>query len=340
MPPTVTAPSSSALYYHRPPRPLLHCLYLTVAYALLLSPVLARPFSPHRHHPRPPPLLTATSKTSSSSSLPPTPNTLSNVSVVCCVLVKHPYVFPVSTPTLSSSSFPTSVDNRTQHYDGWTLRNFRHLVNKTGLSCATTFVQHEWTEQDVVDQLASCRDDYATCNCTLVVGEFSERVETHGLVKFLPDNGFDSVVVLTRVENTQNSQSSGIIFGAFEPTVWAAIVALMVMYTALKMLDTRFSPRVRASAGDEDEDENGRDRGTSEYTHHSGVHEHAQVRRQRQQTLLHECQQQQQAVTAAELFGRWMKKGRKVMMKNPFYYRLRKSIQSTSTSCLHLHLPS
>lgn len=365
MPLTVAAPSS-AMYYHRtprrphpripppqPPPPVLHCLCFAVACMLLVQPGSAHPA-----HRRLPDLTSSTS----TKSLPPTPKILSNVNLTCCVLVKYPYVFPIpasssAIPSSFSVSFPTSNTNNNtdQLYDGWTIRNFRHLASKTGLSCGTSFVlpAATWTEKSIISELSLCRDDYRKCNCTFVIGAFSERGKTHGQVKFLPDNGFDRVVVLTRVENTQNSQSSGIIFGAFDPTVWAAIVMLMGMYTVLKMLDTRFSPAVRASARycEHDDGQGGRRmEGNSRYNYDRGVNGHGQVERQRSQRLLQECQQQQgqqrqqqqqheqrqqeeqQAVTAAKSIGRRMKRWRNVVMKSRFFYRLRKSIQSTGTS--------
>lgn len=92
--------------------------------------------------------------------------------------------------------------------------------------------------------LASCatNDSEEACPCHFGPTALWEN-PTRTNVTFLPDIGYDSIFVVTPVHNTTPLMPSNFVFNAFSATVWVCIAVLVVMFTVMKMLDPRFSPK-------------------------------------------------------------------------------------------------
>lgn len=86
------------------------------------------------------------------------------------------------------------------------------------------------------------RDD-PSCQCDMGVGGWFLNRDRIGKVDFLPPFALDGISVITRIDQTSSSVSKGAFFiTVFSLSVWGLILALVVVFALLKMLDVRFAP--------------------------------------------------------------------------------------------------
>lgn len=146
-------------------------------------------------------------------------------------------------------------------YVGLATEYFTQLKCKTGMTCATERTVN-WNVRDVKSferqlekQLEPCTqtDQQDSCPCDVIVGPFLELPELANHVHFLPDIGYDSLHVFAKQDVVSNDSSS-IVFRAFEPDVWVAIVGLAIFFIVLKMMDRRFSPQQEIQEPDQQTD--------------------------------------------------------------------------------------
>lgn len=132
-------------------------------------------------------------------------------------------------------------------YDGFAIRHFEALQNKTGLKCEsfTEYKVDEVTEYNsFISELSKCdgskRGD-AGCKCNIGIGSFWETPNRLN-VSFLPPHGVDGVHVVTHIRNTGQVSSAGFFIETFTPAVWVAIWGLFGCFTLLRYLDASYIP--------------------------------------------------------------------------------------------------
>lgn len=128
----------------------------------------------------------------------------------------------------------------------------RLLQDRLGFSCSNFSQYTEPSANSVlftsfIHRLEKCSrggmtlDDPA-CQCDIGAAGWNINKDRIHRVDFVQPFVFDPYRALTHIDNLNSTAGDAFFLTTFSVSVWASIVALVVIFTFLKMLDRRFAP--------------------------------------------------------------------------------------------------
>lgn len=129
------------------------------------------------------------------------------------------------------------------------------LQERLGFRCETV-VEFKNNDKDgvsfnsILENIEACTDngtirDSPECKCEMAVGGWSQNSYRFGKVDYLPPFVIDGIGIVVHTDNTSSASAGAFFVTAFSTSTWLLVLALIGLFTFLKVLDRRFALLVK-----------------------------------------------------------------------------------------------